>query len=293
MFAGRPVEAGVAVGEDAAVGRDHPVPATVGRLGHADDRLVEGLGREVAEVDEVVVVAEGGEEAVGLVGVVALVRGRRDRLVRHRRVQRTGRRTARRAHHLDGRRGDDAPDLGQLVDLHCHELVGRLLSQLSTDALPVYPCRRWCRPGAAPTSGADHDRDLVGPTPGMSAVIWMSSVVADATLVDRASARRRAPSGIRRRRCTRRRPAVRGATEDTIRPPGPGRCAVCVKCTRRVPGGPQRSVGEGEHPAEDEEGAEQGQGCPSHRRTLPVVTSGGAGPDGNWCGQVRSGRSIR
>ena len=42
MLAGRAVERGVAVVEDAAVGGHHPIAPAVGGRGHAHDGLVEG-----------------------------------------------------------------------------------------------------------------------------------------------------------------------------------------------------------------------------------------------------------
>ena len=69
--AGRSVEAGVAEGEDAAVGGDHPVPTAVGGDGHAHDGLVQGEGAEVPEVGQIGVVVVGVEAARPVVGVVA------------------------------------------------------------------------------------------------------------------------------------------------------------------------------------------------------------------------------
>ena len=50
--AGRAVEAGVAVGEDAAVGGHQPVALAVGRRGHSDDGLVERLTRTCRRTEE-------------------------------------------------------------------------------------------------------------------------------------------------------------------------------------------------------------------------------------------------
>ena len=59
---GRTVEAGVAVGEDAAVGGHQPVAVPVRRAGHAHHRLVEG---EVAGRAVEAGVAVGEDAAVG------------------------------------------------------------------------------------------------------------------------------------------------------------------------------------------------------------------------------------
>ena len=60
--AGRPVEAGVAEGEDAAVGGHQPVPAAVGGGRHAHHRLGEPeVARRAVEAG----VAEGEDAAVG------------------------------------------------------------------------------------------------------------------------------------------------------------------------------------------------------------------------------------
>ena len=98
--AGRAVEAGVAEGEDAAVGGDEPVALAVGRRRHADDRRVE---REAAGAPVEAGVAEGEDAAVGRDEPVALAVGRRrhadDRLVEVRArpwSRRTGRRRRRR-----------------------------------------------------------------------------------------------------------------------------------------------------------------------------------------------------
>ena len=82
MVARRPVEPGVAEGEDAAVGRHQPVAAAVGGGRHAHHRLVEpDVPRRPVEAG----VAEGEDAAVGGHQPVALGRGRRrhahDRLV--------------------------------------------------------------------------------------------------------------------------------------------------------------------------------------------------------------------
>src|SRR5581483_4894656 len=72
LAAHRAVEGGVAEGEDAAVGRHHPVAAPVRRGGHADDRLVEPDGARRAEEAGL---PEGEDPAVGADQPVA--RGRR------------------------------------------------------------------------------------------------------------------------------------------------------------------------------------------------------------------------